>query len=615
MKIKSVDDLETMPQKEFEEMFADKIHPAILADPITNFIRASKFVNFSPTPAQAVALKVYFGKLLDATRTFEIYEEAVDQDGQFELIRALKNEIDIFEETTQKSYDPTKHANNLINAMDLICGRRSGKTTLSAILSIFCAIKMNWLPFLSKTPSATVLVLSHTKDFSEDILDTIRSIIDNSPILYRLKDEKNKNTRSTFNLKVPFRDSNGKLVYSRVTIRVGAASKRTTRGKAVCALLADEACFWGSDENSKETDEEIFRAVRPSLLQFGKHSALFKLSSPAIKQGVVFDEYRKWQDDELPGNYIVFKAPSWVWNSTLPISEFKKEWQLDAGGFDTEFRANFVDSISNFILPEFVDLCVQRGVTFLPPEPRNSDITYTAAIDAAFKNDRFTFSLVGSNSQGKIKQYIMKAWEGSKKKPVQAFEVAQYIQKICREFGVGQVHADQFSFQPLKEIFEQYGITLIENTFTSKFKQQIYYNLKKLIHNQNLDILDHAELASEIKQLQVEQTSTGTVRIGHPVGGHDDCVTSTAVSCYLLTEMMGKFGIDSSQIASDPHQIPVDRNGKAFKAPSPEMLGEFMGGAVMDNSLLYERDPETGELRPRDELEDFDDDGTEFFIV
>ncbi len=399
-------------------------------------------------------------------------------------------------------------------------------TTLASMLALFCAIKTNWKPYLKKTPSATIAILSHSREFSDEVLDIIRLFVEESPVLSRLMDMSKKTTQSTFNMKVPFlvpaksTKTGKKIQYSRVTIKVGAASKKTIRGKAICALLCDEIAYWNLEENSAEQDEAILRAARPALLQFQDQGLLIKLSSPGIKQGLLYNEYIRRH--ELPESYLTLKAPSWVWNTILLEKEFREEYILDPTGFDAEFRANFVDAISNFIMPEYVDLCTIKGQSWVPPEG-GTDIVYCAALDAAFKGDRFAFTLLGWDGT-KVKQYVMKTWKGSRLKPVKAKEVAKYIRSICKEFGISRVHADQYSFQPLREIFEQYGVTLIENPFTNTFKKQIYFNLRKLIHNQGIDLLDHEIMSSEIKQLQVEQTTTGTIRIGHPPGGTDDCM-------------------------------------------------------------------------------------------
>lgn len=595
-----------------EEDFA-KQFGALLAlvhkDPVRNFVENPLFMDFTPTPAQTVALKCVFGQALDPITKHRINMEGVDENGVFKLEEVYLTEIEIYEFMTDSSYLPEYQTQR--NRINLIVGRRGGKTTISAMLAIFCSIKMNWKPYLKKTPAATVAILSHSKEFSEEVLELIKQFIEDSPVLTRLIDRSKKHTQSTFNLKVPFLEvKDGKKIinYSRVTIKVGAASKRTIRGKAICALLCDEIAFWNLDENAAERDEDILRAARPALMQFGDHGLLIKLSSPGIKQGVLYDEYQRRK--ELPENYMTLKAPSWVWNNILLAKEFQNEYALDPNGFDCEYRANFVDSISNFILSEFVDLCTMQGVKFLPPEGK-ADIIYAAALDAAFKGDRFAFTLLGWDGH-RVKQYVMHTWQGTRQKPVQASEVAKYVRNVMKDYKISRVFADQYAFQPLREIFGQYDITLEEMTFTNTVKKKIYYNLKNHIHNRTIDLLDNPILVGEIKQLQVEQTTTGTVRIGHPPGGHDDCSDCTAIAAFALSEKANALGIAEGDIAGgETLLVQTDIYGRAFDAPTAEMVAEVMGTPFVDNSHLYRRNPETGQMErvPDDDPDDEGNDG------
>lgn len=590
--------------RDFAEKFQE-FREEIERDPLENFVKHPWFCNFSPTPAQSVALKSVFGQHLEK-KDHTVWMEYKDDDGDFNLRQKSMDEFELYQFMTGKVYDPTKLKYK--NKIDLIVGRRGGKTTLAAMLAIYCAIVTNWRPYLQKTRFATVLILSHSREFSDEVLEIIRGFIQDSPVLARLINIKKKNTSSTMNLSVPFMKDDGSIEYSRVQIKVGAASSKTTRGVAACAVLCDEIAFWNLEENMKESDAKIMKAVRPATKQFGRKALIVKLSSPGIKQGVLYNEYLKWMDDDLPDSYVVFKAPSWVWNTILPKEEFIEEWELDEDGFDTEYRANFVDSLSNFILPEFVDAAVVKGIKFVPPEDSKSPVTYRAAIDAAFKGDTFTFSVTG-HFENRIKQYVLFGWEGSKKNPVQAKEVAKYVRQICKMFGLNEVAADQYSFQPLREIFEQYGVALVEHPFTPVFKKKIYFNLKRLIHSQQIDLLDHPKMVQEIKELVVEQTHTGQIRIGHPAGGSDDYSDATAVSAYLSIEAAGQVGFTfETSIGKKDYGVPTDVNGRAFVAPPPEMLGEAYGYTVIDNSDNYCRDPETGKLVRKSDLEDEDDD-------
>jgi hypothetical protein len=592
---------------EFARTFA-KHRERILSDPIAFFIKGTGYLDFLPSAAQSVALKLAFGQTLDDTVKYLVPQERMTADGTFCLMDSEMTEFELYNYMTDINYDKTK--NPVLNYLDFIVGRRGGKTTLAAALSCFCSIKEDWSKYLEKTPVATILILSPTKELSQEILEIVRNMYQNSPVLNRLIDTKKRNTQSTFNIKVPFIeivDGKEQVHFSRVQIKVGAASKKTTRGIAACAVICDEISFWGTDEKFAETDVDILRAVKPAQAQFKDKFLLIKLSSPGIKQGVLYDEYQK--RFELPESYAVFKAPSWVWNPSKFTEGFlRTELDLDPTGFASEYRGDFVDSLSDFISPESLDATILKGKTFLTPEAKGEDAVYTAAIDAAFKGDRFAFTVMGQHG-ARIKQYVMNTWQGTRKDPVKSREVAQYISTVCKEFGISRVHADQYAFQPLKEIFEQYGVNLIETPFTNTFKKQIYYNLKQMIHNLKIDLLDNHINISEIKQLKVEQTSTGLVRIGHPPGGHDDCADVTAISTYILAMNMNKGGVlDVAEIAGD---FGMDYNPDAntiSQAPSAEMLGAMYGYEIFNNSAMYVRDPKDGQMKRYDEMEEADED-------
>lgn len=606
-------DISKLSNQQFAVLF-NQIVAKIKEDPIENFVKASGFLDLDPTPAQEVILKVVFSKELDPLTKKKVrFEERDGKTVKFKTV--LMTEYEIYEFLTDSKYNPNKLKDIKINKINLICGRRSGKTLLSAVISIYCAIANNWKPFLKKTPFATVLIMSHSREFSDEVLEIIRTLIESSHVLSALVNKDKKNTASTMNLKVPWIVNQTQIQYSRVQIKVAAASSKTTRGVAACAILCDEIAFWNLDESMKETDAKIMKAVRPAMKQFREFAMLIKLSSPGIKQGVLYGEFKKDRAGELPPTYAVFKAPSWVMtpDDVVPSEEFVEEYNLDPDSFDQEYRGNFADSLSFFITPEYIDMAVLKKVEFQAPE--GSAIKYTAAIDAAYKGDAFTFS-VTAYVNGRLKQYMSKGWRGTRQKPVSSYEVAEFIRNICKQFNIDEVGADQYAFQPLKEIFNTYGVTLKEYTFTPVFKKKIYFNLKKLIHSQQADLLDNETQTRELKELIVEQGQSGNIKIGHPAGGTDDYADSLAVAAFLATEELGT-GI-FELITSAPGQgygISTDAQGRSFKAPSADMLVQsgHLHESVMDNTSEFIRDPKTGKLiRIEDAEDDEVEDGSQF---
>jgi hypothetical protein len=607
-------DIQSLNNKQFALIFS-KVIEKVKEDPIENFIKAQGFLDLNPTPAQEVILKVVFQKALDPILKKEVRIEETTPNGDFSIVTKLMTEYEIYEFLTESPYDPKAIKAAKINKINLICGRRSGKTLLSAVIAIYCAISNNWKPFLKKTPFATVLIMSHSREFSDEVLEVIRSLIEASDILSRLVNKDKKNTNSTMNLKTPWVLQGGIIQYSRVQIKVSAASSKTTRGVAACAVLCDEIAFWNLSEDMKETDTKIMKAIRPSMKQFGEFAMLIKLSSPGIKQGILHQEYKQRQEGVLPETYAIFKAPSWVMTpaDVLPAVELIEEWRLDPDGFDNEYRGNFSDSLSNFILPERIDMSVMKGVEFLPPD--ETGIKYFPAIDAAYKGDTFTFSLTGYVN-GRLRQFVSKGWKGTKAQPVSSFEVAEFIKTVCKQYRCDEVSADQFSFQPLKEIFEKYGLTLVETVFTPAFKKKIYFNLKKLVHSQQADLLDNEIQTRELKELVVEQSSTGNIRIGHPNGGSDDFADSLAISAFMATQAIGQgqFDFQSTGPVQD-YGVRTDSRGRAFMAPSADLLVQsgHLPESVSDNSSMFHKDPITGKLvKNEDEEENEVEDGTHF---
>jgi hypothetical protein len=259
-------------------------------------------------------------------------------------------------------------------------------------------------------------------------------------------------------------------------------------------------------------------------------------------------------------------------------------------------------------------MSVVKKTTFQPPD--QGAIKYAAAIDAAYKGDAFTFS-VAAYTNGRLKQYMSKGWRGTKQKPVSAYEIAEFIRTVCKQFNIDEVGADQYSFQPLKEIFNTYGVTLKEYTFTPAFKKKIYFNLKKLIHSQQADLLDNDIQTKELKELVVEQTGNGQIRIGHPAGGTDDYADSLAISAFLATEELGT-GIFEvvTGATGQTYGVTTDIHGRAVgKAPSTDMLVQsgHLSENVIDNSASFIKDPKTGKLVRLEDYEDDEaDDGGQF---
>lgn len=126
-------------------------------------------------------------------------------------------------------------------------------------------------------------------------------------------------------------------------------------------------------------------------------------------------------------------------------------------------------------------------------------------------------------------------------------------------------------------------------------------------------MLDNEDQTKEIKELVVEQTGSGQIRIGHPQGGHDDFADSLAIAAFLATEGTNNSLKTEIQAPAEMFGVKTDVNGVAFTAPAPSMVGmderyEEYKGAV-DNSSQFKLHSETKKLMKISDDDDETDDG------
>ena len=527
----------------------------ILEDPIENFIKSPLFCDIDLSPVQALLVKLTFNIELDKSAIHTIRVEDFkykDEHGQrtFGLKEVQMNEYELFSHITlNKSYEEFREMNkkSQIQEIDLICGRRSGKSLLSILLSLIKGITKNYKEQLGKKTQASFLLVSHSKSFSSDVMKDLKSILEGSPILKHLLDEDESKTAATFFLKIPFMEK-GKIVYSRIQILTNAADDKCGIGLATCLAIVDEIGTYNSDPNLKISDNDILQALMPSMTQFGEEGLLFKPSSPRQKSGVLYEDMIRWNSSSspIPGT-LLLKVPSWTMNSEkfVGIAYLRKAYNKDENFFDREYRGNFCDAASAFFHQEVLEKAISHRDE--PIQKRDNSYSFYAAIDVAEKHDYYTLQIVGvrndydtlsKEEREGIKKYRHFVCLGERGKDTEEGvldlkEVSKRYCNILKHFGITKVSSDQYHYGSIKHMYRDEGIILEQFVFSQKSKVFIYNNFKSLVNSYEVEIINHRILVSELKML--EQIVNGNkISIGHPSAGAigDDHSDALALALY-----------------------------------------------------------------------------------
>jgi hypothetical protein len=207
----------------------------------------------------------------------------------------------------------------------------------------------------------------------------------------------------------------------------------------------------------------------------------------------------------------------------------------DPRAFARECLAVPQESISGFLDAVKVQSAVDAGTVEREPQER---MVYIAAMDPAFRHDTFAFTIVHSDPARGIVQDVIRRWIppiGGSLNPAEILPEIALLLKRYRTFGV---YSDQYQFESLLQLAYQHGFSIEGVDFTATSKADIYGNLKALVAQKKIRLLDDPETIKELKQLEMQLTQGGGVRIGAPKNLHDDLATVVALAAQKAVWMM-----------------------------------------------------------------------------
>jgi hypothetical protein len=308
---------------------------------------------------------------------------------------------------------------------------------------------------------------------------------------------------------------------NQVTIEVGVASFRSTRGYAYAGVLADEIAYWRTDEHSAEPDEEVLAAIRPGMAQI-PGSMLICASSPYARQGTLWNAYRKyWGDAEAP---LVWKATTREMNPTFPQATVNKALADDYAKASAEYLAEFRSDVEGFVTLEVVEGCVINGVIERGPI---SGVSYEAFCDpSGGSSDSFTLA-VGHRDGDRVVVDAVR----ERIPPFSPEQVVDEFAATLRRYGVHNVSGDRYGGDFPRELFRKRNISyeLAEQTCSDNFR-----DLLPLLNSETIELLDSPRLLSQLVGLERRTSRSGRDQISHRPSAHDDVAASVAGLARML---------------------------------------------------------------------------------
>lgn len=420
----------------------------------------------------------------------------------------------IFEECTGRTELPSSVAREIF----LICGRRSGKSFILALIAVWLACFHSYRDYLAPGERGTIFIVASDRKQARVILRYITALLTGIPALSRLV---TRTVQEGFDLSTS------------ITIEVGTASHRSLRGYAIVACLMDEAAFMMADEDAASTDSEIINAVKPGMAQF-PNSMLLVASSPYAKRGALYDAHRE-HFGKNGDSVLVWQAATRTMNPTIGQALIDEAMAKDPASAAAEWLGEFRNDIESFISREAVEACMSEGIRERAPEQGRS---YSAFLDPAGGSGKDSFGMAIAYKDKTTSMGVL-ACVREVKPPFSPEQVAQDFASTLKSYGLTKAMSDKFAGAFPVEAFKRNGITLEQS---AKPKSDLYRDFLPLLNSKRVDLLDHPRLVTQLSSLERRTARSGKDSIDHAPGAHDD--VANVVAGALTNLSVNKYAYD-----------------------------------------------------------------------
>jgi hypothetical protein len=309
-------------------------------------------------------------------------------------------------------------------------------------------------------------------------------------------------------------------------------TQTSLRGWSIPVAVMDEIGFFRL-EGAADSDTEIQASIRRGMIGFPS-TRLIKISTPYMKSGVLYDDYRNHFGQDSP-DILVWKASTVLMNPTIKAARLEREKRLDSERYGREYEAEFAEDLESFLPTALVESAVISGRLELPAL---EGVKYTASCDATGGGtgrnpDFFTHSIVhveGSGADRRIVQDVCRGWRSARGQHVDLEGIVAQIATNCRNYRVKEIHGDKYSAAWVRQAFERQGIKYLE----CPDKSTCYMEMQPLFLQGNIAILDHPQLQRELRTLESRPRAGGRTIVDHARGSHDDHANSLAVAVQVV---------------------------------------------------------------------------------
>jgi hypothetical protein len=420
----------------------------------------------------------------------------------------------------------------------LVCGRRSGKSFMMALIAVFLGCFRDYKPFLGPGEKATIMIVAADRKQARVVLRFVRGLLA-APVLAR---------------RIVGDTADAVELEGHVIIEVITAS-HAVRGYAIGAALVDEVAFFPGDDAST-SGAEIIAAIRPAMATI-PDSMLVCASSPYARRGPLWESFKRYYGIDDP-NVLVWRAPTVVMNPSVPQRIIDDAYEADPASAAAEYGAVFRLDVETFVAREAVEACVSLGVRERPPL---AEVDYAGFVDPSGGSaDSMTLAIGHKQDDVVVIDAVRE-----RKPPFSPDDVCAEFAALLKAYRVTKVTGDRYAGEWPRERLGSYNVGYEP---AERPKSDLYRDMLPLINGRRLDLLDDKKLIAQLCGLERRTTRAGKDSIDHAPNGHDDVINAVAgcasvlasASSYWANDLAWVSGPEDAVLPLGPELDPIGQS-------------------------------------------------------
>jgi hypothetical protein len=437
-------------------------------------------------------------------------------------------------------------------------GRRGGKTLLASIVALHNILFRPDLDALVRPGETRFAVIVATNaEQGRVALRSARLIVENSPILRRW-------LHSSTSDELQFeRDG------TTTALRVFPCSSRGLRGFPVSCGVMDEGAHFVTVEEGDRAAGTIYRALRPSLAQFGHAAQMLIVSSPSGSTGWFAEFWERADRGELTG-WATAQVSSAEMNPSIPTDFLRDAERDDPDLYPSEYLALF-ESIGS----SFFDMSRFAPDPSLEVAQPTDAAHWHCGLDPALSSDAFGIAMLGVTSAGQlvcgpveaVEPERRRGWTFEAKREAMDRVLAR-VGEMCRVYSAAAT-TDQHQSEAVVARLREHGVNARVLGMNRETKLLAFRELRDRLYDGSLVLPVHESLLSELARVTLRLEQAGPkIILPRSSRGHCDAVQALALSALELrfaTAEEGEARAGRSALFEDPAYPGLDQlSGQQF---------------------------------------------------